>query len=114
MNEIEDIKSENFSFLGVNNTLRGEFELTGNIKVCSFIEGKIALDEGGQLTIEREGMIKGELNCYDVEIIGRFDGKLESRGKVIIRSSASVSGEITAKSLAIYPGAIVNVKGFTH
>ena len=113
MNHLDEIKTENFSFLGLNNHFRGEIELTGNVKICSTLEGTITVTQEGQLTIEREGLIKGELRCHDVEIMGSFEGRLESEGKVIIRSSASVTGEISAKDLAIYPGSVVNIKGFT-
>ena len=108
-----DMHKKNFSHLGKESYIKGELHLHGFAKISSKIEGDILMDEHSKLTIETCGSVQGTIIGYDVEIFGLFRGEIKSKGKVIIQPSATVSGNIQAKNLTIYPGATVNIDGNT-
>lgn len=114
MDTLLTLQRQDFSILGKDSILKGEFELSGMVKISSTLEGTLKMGPDGRLTIEPQGFIKGKIFCNHIEILGTFEGEIVSQGKVVIRPSARVFGQIKAKSLAIFPGACVNIDGEAH
>lgn len=112
MNEL-GFKKLNFSVLGRDCEFIGELRFKGDTLVNSKIDGTISVVDEGKLTIERNAIINGEVYCHDVEVFGEVQGMIRATGKLIVRSSAVVSGNIEAKSISIYPGAVLNIEGHT-
>jgi cytoskeletal protein CcmA (bactofilin family) len=108
-----DFRGLNFSFLGRNNFIKGEFKLTGDTIINSQLEGNLEMAGKGKLTLDRESSFTGNIFCHDLELFGELNGSIVASGSVIIRASAVLSGKIHAKSMKIYPGAIVNIEGET-
>lgn len=104
---------QNFSFLGKGSSLTGRFNLKGPTHLFSYIEGEVKMADDSKLTIEREGKIKGKINCLNIDIHGTFEGIIEAKGKVTIFPSANISGQIIAEQLKIHPGATINFEGHT-
>ena len=102
-----------FSFVGKGSNLRGVFIFKGTTYLNAKLDGDITIEDNGHFIVEDEGSLKGTLRGYDVDIFGTFDGILESSGKVIIHSTACVSGEIKADRLVVRPNSLVNVKART-
>jgi len=109
-----NLQEQNFSFLGRGLKLKGEFHLSGIVKIASEIEGTLYIQSPGKITIERNGQITGTIYCHDLEIFGLFEGTIEAEGQVILQPSAQVSGKINTQNITIYPGAIVNIDGNTE
>lgn len=112
MNEL-DFKKLNFSIFGRNCEVEGNLKLHGDTLISSNLKGTITMIDNGKLTIERDSFINGDIYCNDVEIFGKFEGSIKASGTLIVRSSAIVSGNIQAKRISIYPGAILNIEGHT-
>ncbi|MDB9786688.1 polymer-forming cytoskeletal protein [Bacteriovoracaceae bacterium] len=109
-----NFKEKMFSQFGEGSHLVGDFNLQGIVKVSSRIEGNIFLTSRDSfLTIERSGYIKGKIECVDIEIFGHFQGDIIASGKIIIQAYAHVSGNISADTIAIYPGSVCNIEGKT-
>ena len=108
-----DFKNINFSVLGQKTSFEGDLKFEGDTIINGHITGSITLLNEGKITFERSSIMKGELYCYDVDILGHFEGSIKAAGTLTIRSSGSVSGKIEAKQLSIFPGAIVNMEGQT-
>jgi cytoskeletal protein CcmA (bactofilin family) len=68
-------------------------ELIGNFK------------SNGKLVIGASGVIKGDLNCKNADIEGRFDGKIQVTELLNIKSTATILGEVSIGKLAVEPGA---------
>lgn len=113
MIEFSELQNQQFSILGAECKLIGEFQLTGIVKLAAHMEGQLTMGPQGQLTIEREGRFQGQIHCQDIEVFGEFEGNLYSTGRVILQSSARVQGRIETQNLIIYPGAKVNIDGHT-
>jgi cytoskeletal protein CcmA (bactofilin family) len=111
--DILELKDQDFSLLGRQSSLKGDFELHGIVRMSSKMEGILKILEGGKLTIEPSGKFSGKIYCEDVEIFGEFDGEIHSTGRVILQPASKVSGNIKSESMTIYPGAEVNIEGNT-
>jgi cytoskeletal protein CcmA (bactofilin family) len=68
-------------------------ELIGNFK------------SNGKLVIGASGIIKGDVNCKNADIEGRFDGKIQVVELLNIKSTATIIGEVSIGKLAVEPGA---------
>lgn len=113
MEGVVDLKSFHYSFLGKDSKFKGEFELTGLTKLASMVEGKIKMDPSSPLVLESSCHFTGEIVCHNLEIFGKVNGKIHATGKVIIRPTAVVNGEIKASNIVVYPGAVLNIDGHT-
>ncbi|EQC45028.1 polymer-forming cytoskeletal family protein [Bacteriovorax sp. BSW11_IV] len=113
MAEYIEIKQQEFSFFGKGSSITGKFNLRGTTRLSSSVEGELTMTDSSDLTIETEGQFLGTINCHNVEIHGRFSGKINATGKVTIFPSAFVKGELIARSINIGPGASVNINGHT-
>ncbi|MFW5887409.1 MAG: bactofilin family protein [Bacteriovoracia bacterium] len=111
--EMEEIKQQKFTIIGADNYLTGEFHFTGHINIAAVMEGTLIVKDG-EIILGSQADYKGSIECQDIEIFGKFKGTLKARNKVIIRSSAQVEGEIEASSMAVYPGAKLDLEGHTQ
>ena len=68
-------------------------ELVGNFK------------SSGKLVIGSTGMIKGDVNCKNSDIEGRFEGKINVAELLTIKASATIQGDVNVGKLAVEPGA---------
>lgn len=108
-----DFKHFNFTVLGTDSRIEGELTLAGDTIINSDIQGTISMKNESALTFEREGSIEGIVNCHDLEVFGKIQGTINASGVVRIRSGAIVAGVVNAKSLSVFPGAILNIDGHT-
>ncbi len=111
--EFSDFRNLKFSVFGNNCKISGQMFLSGPVTIASIVEGKIEMDDESRITIERNAKFTGTLNGFDVEIFGQFEGDLNAKGKLIIRSSAHVKGNINAQKICIYPGAYLEMEAHT-
>lgn len=108
-----DLHNQDFSFLGKNSIISGEFHFEGPAHIASRLNGDVYMEKKNDLCIERNGHITGTIKCHNIEIYGTFEGTLEASGKIIIYPPANITGKISASDLVIYPGAILNIDGNT-
>jgi cytoskeletal protein CcmA (bactofilin family) len=108
-----DFKKQNYTVIGINNSIEGELKLTGDAIIHSSIKGTITMFQEGTLILERNSSFEGTIYCNDIEVFGEVKGTIKANGKLTIRSSASISGNIQAKQMSVYPGAILNIEGHT-
>ena len=84
----------------------GNIEAKGGIRIDGCVEGSVKTP--GKVVIGKEGCINGELECENVDIEGKFTGKLKISGTLSLRSTALIEGEATVSKLAVEPGATFN------
>lgn len=109
-----DFKKQNYTLIGINNSIEGDLKLTGDAIIHSSVKGTITMFGEGTLILERHSSFEGTIYCNDIEVFGEIKGTVKAGGKLTVRSSASLSGNIQAKSLTVYPGAILNIEGHTE
>ena len=109
-----DLKKMDFSFFGKGSVLNGTFSLKGVTHLNAKFDGNITMEDRQPFILEDEGVFTGTLKGHDVDVSGKFEGTLMATGKVTIRSTAEISGEIEARQLVIHPGSQVNIKADTE
>ena len=109
-----EFKSLNFSVLGKNSVIEGNLKFHGDTLLNCEINGDITMLNDSTLTLERESQFTGNIYCSDIEIFGSVSGSINATGSLSVRSSATVSGKINARSINIYPGATLNIEGHTE
>lgn len=108
MMDIEDFKTTRFNVLGQGTRIKGEFHFSGRSSISGEVQGELIALEGSHLILEKTAQVSGEIQAYDVEVHGVFDGKINARGTLSLKPGSIVSGQIKAAHLVIYPGAQLN------
>ncbi len=62
----------------------------------------------GRIVVGKTGVVNGSLEGEDADFEGSFTGKLKLSGKLTLRSSAYIEGEVEIGKLAVEPGATFN------
>jgi len=73
------------------------------------VEGTIALPEG-RLTVGPNARVMADLDARDVVIYGLVEGNIRAAGRVELRESAVVNGDIVAERLSIEENATIKGK----
>lgn len=88
--------------------------LSGEIESCDvlIVEGTIeaALKGAKILEIAESGVFYGAVEIEEATVAGRFEGDLTVNGRLTIRSTGSITGEISYKELAVEAGAMLEGK----
>jgi cytoskeletal protein CcmA (bactofilin family) len=101
--------AEGSTIIGKSVTIRGELSGNEDLYVDGDIEGSITLSEHG-LTIGPHAKVRADLYVKDVVVFGTVNGDLHATGRVEIRSSAVVNGDIYGGRLSIEENATIKGK----
>jgi cytoskeletal protein CcmA (bactofilin family) len=101
--------AEGSTVIGRSITIRGE--LTGNedLFMDGDIEGSITLP-GSRLTIGPNARVLANIDGLDIIVFGAVTGNIHAAGRLELRQSASVTGDILAGRLSIEDSA--TIKGY--
>ena len=86
--------------------ITGNIEAKGGFRIDGTVEGSIKTP--GKVVIGKEGFVKGDLECENADIEGKFLGNIKISGTLSLRSSAFIEGEAVVGKLAVEPGATFN------
>lgn len=86
--------------------IRGEISGREDLYLDCDIEGTITLPEN-RLTIGPDARIVANLTVRDLIVLGNLTGNVQASGRVELRQSASVIGDIVALSLSIEESAVL-------
>jgi cytoskeletal protein CcmA (bactofilin family) len=96
--------------LGAVNLISSTTNVTGDINTESDIriDGTLNgnLITSGRLIIGTNGRIEGEIRCKSAEIEGVMKGQIIVDELLSLKSTSSLTGDITTSQLLIEPGAI--------
>ncbi len=101
--------AEGTTVIGKSVTIRGEITGSEELYIDGRIDGKITLSEN-RLTIGPNAQVRAELHVHDLVVFGIQEGSIVSTGKVELRQTAQVLGDITAARLSIEESASVRGK----
>lgn len=60
----------------------------------------------GKLVIGPAGSIIGEINCKNLDVEGKFEGKIHVTEVLSVKSKATIEGTVVCGKLAVEPGAL--------
>ncbi len=101
--------TEGSTVIGKSVTIRGEITGSEELYLDGKVDGKITLTEN-RLTIGPNAEVHAELHVHDIVIFGRQEGSIFSSGKVELRQSSQVLGDIEAARLSVEENASVRGK----
>lgn len=102
-------RKEVVSAPGMHNVLSAGTVLTGNlvtdddIRIDGVIEGNIV--SRGKIIIGSNGSVTGDIECYNLDLMGKIAGNVQCYEVVVLRSSANMIGDIKTQTIEIEPGA---------
>ena len=74
-------------------------------------EARRIIDTCGIVTIEKKGnVVADKVNCGGLVVRGKLKGTIVSRGPVLVGPEAEIKGDVTAPTLAVGAGAILEGK----
>lgn len=85
---------------GIN--LNGEIKACDRLLIEGFVEG--TLTESVMLSISQSGSFKGVAETEGAEVEGLFRGKMTVRGRLVIKATGRVTGEISYGQVEIERG----------
>lgn len=95
---------ENTTMIGKSVKITGDLSGTEDLVMDGELQGTIRLP-GARLTVGAAARLYGDLGGKDIVIFGRLEGDIRATGRVELRSSAIVQGNIYAVSFSIEDGA---------
>ncbi len=93
------------TFVAEGCVLTGDLETNGAIVVCGSVRGDGRI--GGALRMAASASWTGEVHARHGIIAGKITGKLVITEKLEIGASAVVRADVTARSIAVAKGAII-------
>jgi cytoskeletal protein CcmA (bactofilin family) len=100
---------EGSTVIGRSVTIRGEVSGKEDLYMDGIAEGTISLPES-RLTVGPNARVTADISAHDVVIYGHVEGNIRALGKIELRESAIVKGDIVAERLSIEENASIKGK----
>ena len=97
---------EGSTLIGKSVSIRGELSGSEDLFLDGHFEGTIHLAES-RLTVGPNAEVIADLDVRDLIVFGRVDGNIQATGRIELRQSAVVNGDIIASRLSIEESASV-------
>ena len=93
------------TFIGVGTTLTGNLDCEGDLIVGGTVMGESTVR--GSVTLSEGGKWEGRLKVKSAVIAGEWYGEITVAEKLEIRKTARIRGAVSARSIAIAQGAVI-------
>lgn len=100
-----DRVSSSPTFVGAGTTFTGNLDCQGDLIVGGIVIGDGAVR--GVVTLSEGGRWEGRLNTKAAVIAGEWHGEIIAGEKLEIRKTARIRGAVTARSIAVAQGAVI-------
>jgi cytoskeletal protein CcmA (bactofilin family) len=101
--------AEGSTVIGKSVTIRGEVTGKEDLFVDGVVEGMISLPES-RLTVGPNARVMADVDAREVVIFGLIEGNLRASGRVELRDTAVVKGDIVSARLSIEENATMKGK----
>lgn len=90
--------------IGPSIMIHGEVTGDEDLLIQGNVDGSVDLEEHA-LTVGAEGRVKANIKARVITVEGEVEGDLRARDQVVLRSAATVKGDITAPRVVLEDGA---------
>jgi cytoskeletal protein CcmA (bactofilin family) len=98
--------AEGSTVIGKSVVIRGDLSGNEDLYMDGDIEGTITLTDS-QLTVGPNARVHADVSVRDIVVFGRLTGNIQATGRVDLRQSAFVNGDVLAGRLSIEESAIL-------
>jgi len=95
--------------IGRSVTIRGELSASEDLYLDGHLQGTLTLPSNC-LTVGPNAHVMADLNVRDITVFGRIEGNIRATGRVDLRQSAVILGDILAVRLSIEEKATIQGK----
>ncbi len=95
-----------YNALTAGSKIIGTIVADSDFRIDGVVEGDI--QSNGKVVIGEQGRIKGNIECQNAEILGRLEGKIETKHTLALRASGNIQGDVTTQTLIVEPNAVFN------
>lgn len=92
--------------LGLGSRFEGKLFFEGTVRIDGYFSGEILTK--GKLIVGEKAEVKATIEADELEVAGIIDGNIISSGRVLLRSTARVLGDLQTKKLLVEEGALFN------
>ncbi len=96
-------ENNTINLIGAGTSIKGHVESSGDIRIDGTLNGNLRTK--GKVVIGNTGLAKGEVQCKNSDVEGKVEGKIAVQELLSLKSTSVILGDISAKRLAIEPGA---------
>jgi len=89
-----------------NTKIKGDITSEADFRIDGKLEGNVTTS--GKVVIGKDGFINGKVECVNADIEGKFNGELNVKDLLALKSSAIIEGTVSVSKLAVEPGATFN------
>ncbi len=83
--------------------LNGDIVSDADIRIDGTLIGNCTIK--GKLVIGQTGYVEGNIKCQNIDVEGKFLGKLEAHELLNIKATAAIKGDVVVGKLGVEPGA---------
>jgi cytoskeletal protein CcmA (bactofilin family) len=94
------------SLIGTGTTITGDIVSNGDVRIDGVLKGNIR--GTAKILIGQDGVVEGDIEGQQADIMGRVEGKIVVRELLNLRSNAVIKGDIRAGKLQIEPTVVFN------
>jgi cytoskeletal protein CcmA (bactofilin family) len=98
--------AEGSTVIGKSVVIRGELSGNEDLFIDGDVEGTVTLPES-RLTIGPNARVRANLTAREVVIFGHLTGNVQAAGRIELRQSALVKGDLLAGRLSIEESAVL-------
>jgi cytoskeletal protein CcmA (bactofilin family) len=98
-------EEKNSHFLGSGLRFVGSVRGTGDLVCHGEVEGDIELD--GVVQIGPHAKVRGGVKAREADIAGCVEGDVVTQGRVTLRASCNLKGDVVTGQLVVEPGAVL-------
>lgn len=91
------------SLIGEHTSFEGTLKTEGSVRLLGAIQGEI--ESKSTIIVEERARVTARLTAQQVTVAGQLDGQIFCEGRVEIRPTGRVTGEINAGALIVQEGA---------
>lgn len=95
-----------YNALTAGSKIIGTIIADSDIRIDGIVEGDLKCS--GKVVIGEKGMLKGNIDCQNAEILGKLEGKIEVKQTLALRATSNLQGEVRTQTLIVEPNAVFN------